>query len=309
MRSIAAADSAVRALQDVILDESFGPINIDYAPGENERLGLPWDNSPPGVDQCKLFVGSLPKFVTEEHLMCTFSHYGLVEEVYLMKDQSKVSKGCAFIKLNKEPALFAMEQLNGRHSFDYSWGNKPIEVRLAETRKGAFSSTFGENICPKRMNNDQEQIWSEHYNEEGKPYYYNRISEVSQWEKPQLCWPIVQNQSRPRIGPPGANLFIFHVPNEWTNEDLYSHFTLFGNVLSARIATDKSSGRNRGFAFVSFDDPCAAIESVQHMNGFQVIGNSQASGKRLKVMIKKGEEIAACQYREPKYIIKEEIYN
>jgi RNA recognition motif-containing protein len=85
-------------------------------------------------------------------------------------------------------------------------------------------------------------------------------------------------------GPPGANIFIFHVPNDWSHQDLLNNFGHFGHVISARIASDKSTGRNRGFAFVSYDDAHAAVQAVSHMNGFM------AQNKRLKVTIKKGEE-------------------
>ncbi|PFH34536.1 putative RNA binding protein [Besnoitia besnoiti] len=85
-------------------------------------------------------------------------------------------------------------------------------------------------------------------------------------------------------GPPGANVFIFHIPNEWTERDLLMHFSVYGPVVSARIASDRLSGRNRGFGFVSFAHGQAAAAAVTAMNGFQV------NGKRLKVQIKKGEE-------------------
>ncbi|KEP64884.1 UNVERIFIED_CONTAM: RNA binding protein, putative [Hammondia hammondi] len=92
-------------------------------------------------------------------------------------------------------------------------------------------------------------------------------------------------------GPPGANVFIFHIPNEWSEHDLLTHFNVYGPVVSARIASDRLSGRNRGFGFVSFANGQAAAAAVTAMNGFQV------NGKRLKVQIKKGEEQYAQSLR------------
>mmetsp|Transcript_63577 Transcript_63577/g.143423 ORF Transcript_63577/g.143423 Transcript_63577/m.143423 type:complete len:449 (-) Transcript_63577:142-1488(-) len=82
-------------------------------------------------------------------------------------------------------------------------------------------------------------------------------------------------------GPDGCNLFVFHIPNEMSNLDLFNHFTPFGNVISARIMVDNDSGRSRGFGFVSYDEPASANEAIAQMNGLQ-IGN-----KRLKVQHKK----------------------
>jgi hypothetical protein len=82
-------------------------------------------------------------------------------------------------------------------------------------------------------------------------------------------------------GPEGCNLFVFHIPNEMTNLDLFNFFSPFGNVISARIMVDNDTGRSRGFGFVSFDNVVSAEEAILHMNGLQI------GKKRLKVQHKK----------------------
>lgn len=57
--------------------------------------------------------------------------------------------------------------------------------------------------------------------------------------------------NKQRYGPPGANLFIFHLPNDWTEVELTNCFKEFGNVISARIECDKETGRSKGYGFVS----------------------------------------------------------
>lgn len=91
-------------------------------------------------------------------------------------------------------------------------------------------------------------------------------------------------------GPPGANLFIFHVPNEWQQTDLIQAFAPFGELLSARIATEKNTGRNRGFAFVSYENIESAAAAISQMNGFMALN------KKLKVTVKKGEEEEMKKY-------------
>jgi len=71
-------------------------------------------------------------------------------------------------------------------------------------------------------------------------------------------------------GPDGANLFIFHIPNHFTNLDMYQLFCPYGNLLSVRIMVEKDTGRSRGFGFVSYDSPDSAALAIKELNGFPV---------------------------------------
>ncbi len=71
-------------------------------------------------------------------------------------------------------------------------------------------------------------------------------------------------------GPEGANLFIFHIPNHFTNLDMWHLFCHYGNLLSVRIMVEKDTGRSRGFGFVSYDSPDAAALAIKELNGFVV---------------------------------------
>jgi CUG-BP- and ETR3-like factor len=93
-------------------------------------------------------------------------------------------------------------------------------------------------------------------------------------------------------GPDGANLFIFHIPNHFTNLDMYHLFCKYGTLLSVRIMVEKDTGRSRGFGFVSYDSPESAALAIKELNGF-VIGN-----KRLKVQHK---QIRATDHSTPSH--------
>jgi len=86
---------------------------------------------------------------------------------------------------------------------------------------------------------------------------------------------------RPREGPAGANLFIYHLPIDLTDADLATAFNPFGNVISAKVYVDRYTGESKGFGFVSYDSIMSAELAIEQMNGFQ-IGN-----KRLKVQHKR----------------------
>ena len=81
-------------------------------------------------------------------------------------------------------------------------------------------------------------------------------------------------------GPEGANLFVYNVPEHYTENDLNHLFGNFGSVLSTRVQRDLNTGVSKGFGFVSYDDAQAAQSAIHALDGFS-IGN-----KRLTVRVK-----------------------
>lgn len=64
-------------------------------------------------------------------------------------------------------------------------------------------------------------------------------------------------------------IFVGNLPWTVTDSDLQSLFSQFGTVISARVVTDKFSGRSRGFGFVDMED-ADADKAISGMTGYKL---------------------------------------
>lgn len=64
------------------------------------------------------------------------------------------------------------------------------------------------------------------------------------------------------------SIFVGNLPWSVTDTDLAGKFSEFGNVISARVVTDKFSGKSRGFGFVDMEDSDAE-KAIAGMTGYK----------------------------------------
>eukprot|EP01133_Synstelium_polycarpum_P013851 gene13851-16334_t len=89
------------------------------------------------------------------------------------------------------------------------------------------------------------------------------------------------------VGPNGSNLFVYNIPNTYTDNDLYGLFIQYGVVVSAKVYIDRNSGLSKGFGFVSYDNAISAGAAISSLNGMAI------NGKPLKVTLKQGSSGSA----------------
>jgi RNA recognition motif-containing protein len=65
----------------------------------------------------------------------------------------------------------------------------------------------------------------------------------------------------------GNRLFVGNLSFNTTEESLMAAFQEFGEVVEARLMTERETGRSRGFAFVEMATPEAATKAIEEMNG------------------------------------------
>lgn len=72
----------------------------------------------------------------------------------------------------------------------------------------------------------------------------------------------------------GVKLYIGNLPYNVTEERLQQHFAQHGSVLSARIITDKFTGRSKGFGFVEMGANQDAEKAISALNGTDFEGRN-----------------------------------
>ncbi|NTW61505.1 RNA-binding protein [Candidatus Saccharibacteria bacterium] len=74
------------------------------------------------------------------------------------------------------------------------------------------------------------------------------------------------------------NLFIGSLAYATTDDSLKAFFEQIGEVASARVITDRDSGRSKGFGFVEFQDEKNNQVAVDKLNGKELDGRAISVG-------------------------------
>jgi RNA recognition motif-containing protein len=74
------------------------------------------------------------------------------------------------------------------------------------------------------------------------------------------------------------NIYVSNLSFDVQDQDLREFFTPYGEVTSAKIITDRETGRSRGFGFVEMSDDTASRKAIAELN------DSTVDGRNIKVM-------------------------
>lgn len=75
----------------------------------------------------------------------------------------------------------------------------------------------------------------------------------------------------------GRKIYVGNLSYDMDDQALSNLFSEFGTVESARIITDRDSGRSKGFAFVEMSSDSEASAAIESLNG------TEQSGRALNV--------------------------
>ena len=72
-------------------------------------------------------------------------------------------------------------------------------------------------------------------------------------------------------------LFVAGLPSDFDEVDLKEMFELYGEIASAKLVTDRATGKSKGFGFVVIPNKAEALETIE------VLHNAKIKGKKISV--------------------------
>lgn len=73
------------------------------------------------------------------------------------------------------------------------------------------------------------------------------------------------------------NIYVGNLSYGTTDDDLRAAFAAYGTVTSARVITDRDTGRSRGFGFVEMADQGEARAAIEALN------QTELQGRQLRI--------------------------
>uniref|UniRef100_A0A3P8XSI8 RRM domain-containing protein n=1 Tax=Esox lucius TaxID=8010 RepID=A0A3P8XSI8_ESOLU len=282
---------------------------IQMKPADSEKTNA--------VEDRKLFVGMVTKKYGENEVRMMFSAFGQIEECRILRGPDGLSRGCAFITFStRAQAANAIKTMH--HSQTMEGCSSPMVCKFADTQRDKEQRRLQQQLAQQMQQLNSASTWGNLAGLGGLTPQYLAVSMAAMngglgasmangsgassmdaltqaysgmQQYTASALPSLYSQSllqgaaggSQKEGPEGANLFIYHLPQEFGDQDVLQMFMPFGNVVSAKVFIDKQTNLSKCFGFVSYDNPVSAQAAIQAMNGFQI------GMKRLKVQLKRSK--------------------
>lgn len=267
-------------------DEQVGPEDEEERKKWEEVLALP----PHGAE---VFIGGLPREVTEEDLRELCDRFGEIFEVRLVKDkETKESKGFAFVTFTtKEAAQSAIEEVNEKE-----FKGRTLRCSVSQVKHRLFVGNVPKGLseedlrkifnanCPGVENieffKDQQDptrnrgfLFIEFYNHACAEHSRQKLSNSSfkvegsnltiTWADPKSSSDSAASQVK--------TLYIKNLPENTDKDKLKEMFEKHGEVTKVVLPPGKP-GQKRDFGFVHFAERSSALKACKGSEKYEIDG-------------------------------------
>jgi len=94
---------------------------------------------------------------------------------------------------------------------------------------------------------------------------------------------IMWSQRDPSLRRSGVgNIFVKNLNESIDNKQLYDTFSLFGNILSCKVVTDRETGLSKGYGYVHYETAEAAHAAIEKLDGMLIDGQEVQVGEFMR---------------------------
>lgn len=259
------------------LAESLQSTHLNDGDGDEE------DDIDNSAEDCCLFVGDIARSLTEEQIKSIFSPFGEVVSVEIKRDRvTRASLGYAFVQFkNRDSAAEAKRSLHKTVI-----ASRAIRIGWAQKNTNLFVGDLDPSVTSEQLR-EAFQVYGEVVEEETfvKKHNYGfvrfRRRNDAETAKREMDGKMLGNR-RIRIGWGDANTqkYCVHIqfdPNgadALSESDIYSTFSLYGNIISIHLP--RVANKLKGFGFVRYNDTDegeeAATTAISNINNSIIAG-------------------------------------
>jgi polyadenylate-binding protein len=101
---------------------------------------------------------------------------------------------------------------------------------------------------------------------------------------------IMWSQRDPSLRRSGVgNIFVKNLNETIDNKQLYDTFSLFGNILSCKVVTDKATGTSKGYGYVHYESGESARAAIEKLDGMLIDGQEVQVGEFMARTVRPGQ--------------------
>lgn len=242
----------------------------------------------------EVFIGALPRDITEEDLRDLCDSLGDIIEIRLMKNKDTgESKGFAFVSFKtKDVAQKAIEQL---HSKEYK--GRTLRCSLSETKYRLFIGNVPKNLTddefkklidevgpgaehielikdPQTPSRNRGFAFVEYFNNSCADYSRQKMASADfklEGNTPTVTWADPKSTPDHSSSAQVKALYVKNIPENTPSEQLKELFERHGEVKKVVMPPSKAGGK-RDFGFIHFAERSSAINAVNDTEKYEVNG-------------------------------------
>ncbi|KAK8944114.1 Flowering time control protein FCA [Platanthera zijinensis] len=254
-----------------------------------ELLSLPPQGS-------EIFIGGLPRDVTDEDLRDLCESFGEVYEIRLVKDKDrKENKGFAFIVFTtEEAAQKAVEDIQ-----DKDFKGKTLRCSLSQVKHRLFIGNVPKSLAeeelkrvfegigpgveniecfkdPQNPSRNRGFVFIEYYNNACADYARQKMSKSSfkiDGSSLTVSWADPKNSSDASAAAQVKAIYVKNLPENVTSEKMKEIFEKHGEITKVVLPPSKA-GQKRDFGFIHFTERSSALKAVKGSEKYEIDGNA-----------------------------------